>query len=483
MWSAIWSLNVPQELVQALESRTFSLHIKGNAGTGKTTLALELAKLFPVNCKAVYLSTHISLERLYEQFPWSEPCIRQENVLDANADTYPDTKQEALFEYVDKPNFMRSLYSKVMGSRDNIIIVDSLNTLKSNLKIPFDDFSIENDILEIANRLNAKVLFISELLGESKLDYVVDGVLRLEKEIVDGRLLRKLYIEKIRGAKIENPTYLFTLKDGRFTCFDKGIKMNLVMGELPRIEKREDKKIPTLIPELDKILGGGFERGTFNIFSIDDKVGTNYTNIINSIVLSFVLQGIPSFYFPSKGTPPTQVNIKNILVPPGEIFTFHWSEEAREYLKKCFYMVYYQKNRSVNENEEFNTYTIRGEDLDEHINEFTEFVTKKLNEVKAENICILMSSDIFDSIYGSENFTKATQTWIDHIRKMNGTSIMFYFRNEKLKPPLHLASSYFKIENIDGNIVFYGEIPKTKMYIIGINISKNYAQINLIPIE
>jgi hypothetical protein len=46
-----------------------------------------------------------------------------------------------------------------------------------------------------------------------------------------------------------------------------------------------------------------------------------------------------------------------------------------------------------------------------------------------------------------------------------------------------LADSYFKIENIGGNIVFYGEIPKTKMYIAASDITGRKAQTRLVPIE
>lgn len=57
---------IPREVSEALEAPTFSLHIKGDAGTGKTTMALELVRY--LNCSAIYLSTHISPSRVYNQF-------------------------------------------------------------------------------------------------------------------------------------------------------------------------------------------------------------------------------------------------------------------------------------------------------------------------------------------------------------------------------------------------------------------------------
>ncbi|MHA1578086.1 MAG: gas vesicle protein GvpD P-loop domain-containing protein [Candidatus Freyarchaeota archaeon] len=71
--------NVPKEIVKALEARTFSLHIKGSAGTEKTTLALELMRLLSEKYSAIYLSTRVSRDMLYEQFPWSKTRIPGEH--------------------------------------------------------------------------------------------------------------------------------------------------------------------------------------------------------------------------------------------------------------------------------------------------------------------------------------------------------------------------------------------------------------------
>lgn len=481
---AILTLNVPQEIIQALESRTFSLHIKGDPGTGKTTMALELLRLFPENCRAVYLSTRVSPERLYEQFPWSKSCIHQENVLDANANLYSDTKQEALFEYVDKPSFLRSLYSRVMDSKGEktSIIVDSLDALKSNLKIPCDDFSMESDILEIANKLNAKVIFISELSSESKLDYLVDGVIRLEKEVVNGRLLRKLYIEKVRGTKIEYPTYLFTLKDGRFMAFDKGIKINVVRAELPKFEKKKGLKIPTLVTELDKILGGGFERKSFNVLDIGNMVGSDHAGIVSPIFLNFVLQGYPVFTIPSKGLFSYDVVKSEPSSDLGEKLVSSLGDNSLKYLKKCFHVFLPSENAPLN-TETYDTHFLKGENFIEDLNSLTELAVKVLDEVQADTIFVTIASDTMAYIYGTKELTKIIQTWIERIKQLNGIMIMFQFGHENLRLPTQVASSYLKFENIDGSIVFYGEIPKTKMYITGLNISERDIQTRFTPIE
>ncbi len=477
--------NVPIEIVEALESRTYSFHIKGSAGTGKTTMALEFMRLFPGESSGVYLSTRVSPDRLYEQFPWSKSCIHQENILDANTSLDHQTKEETLFEYVDRPSFLRNLYSRVLDVNGEhvIIIVDSLDALKSNLKIPWEDLSVERDILDMAERVDANVIFVSELTEENKVDYLVDGVVKLERKIVNERLLRKLYIEKVRGTIIENPVYLFTLKDGRFTCFERGIQINFIPAEFPKVEKEKGKKIPTLCPELDKILGGGFESGTFNIFEVGDMDGMSHTYIVTPIFLNFVLQGIPFFCIPSKGLFSSDVVKRNSSPSLSETLTSCLNDYALKCLKKYFYVIYSREEKAIDKIETYNIFTIKGEDFAEDLNNFMELAVKVLDDVQVDTLVISMASDTLEFIYGSKELTKIIQTWIDQIRKINGVLMMFQFGHEKLKLQTHLASSYFKLGNIGGNIVFYGEIPKTKMYITGLDICKGHIYGSLIPIE
>ncbi len=476
--------NVPMEITEALDSHTFSFHIKGISGTGKTTLALEFMRIFPGESTGVYLSTRVSPDKLYEQFPWSKSCIHQENILDANTSLGQQTKEEYLFQYVDKPGFLRDLYSRVLEVKvkHSIIIVDSIDTLKSNLRIPLDDLSVERDILDLADRVKSNVIFISEFAEENRLDYLVDGVVRLEREFVNERLVRKLYIEKVRGMIIENPVYLFTLKDGRFTCFEKGIQINLIPAKLPEIEKKKGLKIPTLIPELDKILNGGFEGGTLNIFEVGEMVGMSHTYILVPIFLNFVRQGFPFFSIPSKGLFSDDVVKRGSSPSLKETLTSSLDEEYLRCLKKYFYVAYSAKNR-VEDVETYNTYIIKGEDYTEDLNNFIEFAHKILDEAQVDTMFISIACDTLEYLYGIKEITKIIQSWIYEIRKINGILTMFQFGHETLKLQTHLATTYFKLENMGGNIVFYGEFPKTKMYITGLNISKGHIQGNLIPIE
>jgi KaiC/GvpD/RAD55 family RecA-like ATPase len=475
---------LPKEISEALESLTFSLHIKGSAGTGKTTMALELVRY--MNCPAIYLSTRVSPSRLYNQFPWSETCLHKENILDANTSLdLQTTREETLFEYVDRPSFLKNLYSRVLENKGEhlAIIVDSVDYLKWNLRIPQEDLSVERDILDIAERVNANAIFISEVCEESRLDHLVDGVVRLEREIVNGRLLRKLYVEKVRRIKIDNPIYLFTLKNGRFKVFETGFSVNLTQTEPPRLEQGKGTKIPTLIPELDKILEGGFERGTFNIFDVGNKVGINHLFIAIPIFLNSVLRGIPVFSIPSKGVIFPGVLKSGPLTSLGEVFLSSLSSETFNYVNQYFTLVLPLAQKIEEHTISFNVHFLNGEDYIKDLNNFLNYAVEVLNRVKANTLVVSIATDIIEYLYGSENTAKVIQTWLDKIKQLNGIMTIFQFGHETHKIPTHLANSYFKIENVAGNIVFYGELPKTKMYVAGLDVSKGYVQTSLTPIE
>ena len=59
----IW---MPDELLQFIKRGTYSLLIKGFAGTGKTTLALTILRALESKNNFFYISTRISPKQLFE---------------------------------------------------------------------------------------------------------------------------------------------------------------------------------------------------------------------------------------------------------------------------------------------------------------------------------------------------------------------------------------------------------------------------------
>lgn len=106
-----------------------------------------------------------------------------------------------------------------------------------------------------------------------------------------------------------------------------------------------------------------------------------------------------------------------------------------------------------------------------------------LNRVKAETMIVSIALDTIEYLYGFEKTTKIIQTWLDKIKELKGIMAVFQFGHETHKLPNHTANTFFKMENIAGNIVFNGELPKTKIYVTGLEVLKGHIQTSLTPIE
>lgn len=75
---------IPQVVLDFLRSSGgHSLIIKGDAGTGKTTLALQVIEEVSDEMPDYYLSTRVSDEALFRQFPWVRDRAKRDNILKA----------------------------------------------------------------------------------------------------------------------------------------------------------------------------------------------------------------------------------------------------------------------------------------------------------------------------------------------------------------------------------------------------------------
>ena len=72
---------IPEEILSFLHSSGgHSLIVKGSAGTGKTTFALQLAEELGGINRSFYMSTRVSDASLFHQFPWLQERLRQTGI-------------------------------------------------------------------------------------------------------------------------------------------------------------------------------------------------------------------------------------------------------------------------------------------------------------------------------------------------------------------------------------------------------------------
>src|SRR4030042_1922111 len=89
--------NFPDEIVKFLSSPGgHSLILRGMAGTGKTTLALQMIEELAAVQQSYYMSTRVSDQSLFRQFPWMLEKVREGEILKARKKLRkkPDSEQQ-----------------------------------------------------------------------------------------------------------------------------------------------------------------------------------------------------------------------------------------------------------------------------------------------------------------------------------------------------------------------------------------------------
>lgn len=234
------ALRLPPELARFFSGATpRTLCIRGAPGTGKTTLALEIADFLGV--RAVVASS-VPRPILLEQFPWisssRSPMIE---VLDLSGPDNNGHAEAPPREWTGGrvgpvgqgptgggpcPSVQRML-RRIFQTEDSapkMLVIDSWEGCLQGLigpraPEPTDPIAcgdVERTFLGEALARGPQVVIVAERDGPGPLDYVTDGALLLSSSEFEGREERWLSLGKLRGTRLENSSYPFTLEGGRF---------------------------------------------------------------------------------------------------------------------------------------------------------------------------------------------------------------------------------------------------------------------------
>ena len=323
-------LSIPREVVDFFDKPGGrSLIIRGQAGTGKTTFALQLLEEISDPDSSFYLSTRVSDECLYIQFPWLKEKEMKGRIVDASREflstIYKDDKDAPRVQKdkVDKIkgalDFLRSIQKDIVPTavdrtclsklleryhmpeivrvydrveqklpKKTLFVMDSVEGVTNRYKLDPDELvhALQKDLVEHSN---VNLLMVLEKDHDTSIDYLVDGVLSIAKYELEGRRVREIRLEKLRATEIRQPKYLTSLGGGRYKCFE------------PYKPSAENKKwVPvadnpshysTGCPDLDELLGGGYKKGSYNVIEVADNVSTEeYYSLVRPILLNFVGQ-------------------------------------------------------------------------------------------------------------------------------------------------------------------------------------------------
>ena len=358
------------------------------------------------------------------------------------------------------------IYKKLNEEREkkHIVIIDSIEGLAS--KYGIDETSIIVSLQEdIFKKTNDIFIYSVETTSHVPLEALSDVIFEFTYEILDSRRIRKLIIDKLRNSYIENPTYLFSLINGKFKILNPNLTLNKEENKFkPLLENDSNFKFPW--KEINNILDNGLEGGKSLTLYYGENISYNdYLFVIVPIILN-ALSNRKLIYIPSP------ISSKEFYY---NTFKKYIDEDI---IKNNSYFF----DKDIKENMEFSV-PLSSNPID------TKITLKNIIEdlmKKNQKMIVIMNSDMLDNLFGSYYSNRTTEFVMDILRmikiyKVPLINIVKY--PEKLTDEIAQMSDYIiKIENIDGNLMLYSLSPSSNYFGFEIDEMEKYPNLKLIPI-
>src|SRR2546427_760648 len=263
-----------------LESAGNVLLIQGPPGAGKTTLALELLQRVQatrmgstvVPPARFYVPSRIPPNKLRKHFPWIHEMHDPFSKM-----TSPDSSMEGSAEI--QVSEADDVFNKVLTLKRSrlrgLIVIDSWegalrNTSEDGRRM------IESAILSDPDDNRVGVVLVSEGGRVGELPNLVDGIVTLSSSELDGRRMRTIVVNKLRGLRVKSDRALFSLDKGKYNLLantkfddDASAKPN-ILSPVPHTQS----SFSTGSRDLDAMLKGGIRRASSILVHVNNTVPT-----------------------------------------------------------------------------------------------------------------------------------------------------------------------------------------------------------------
>jgi KaiC/GvpD/RAD55 family RecA-like ATPase len=430
-------------LEEFLEKRGNTLLIKGEAGTGKTTLALQLLRTLARDEPAYYISARVSKEKLGRHNPESAKAVEEGGFLDLR---------------LGNSTHMLEQIIKVLRGREKdrarVLVVDTWDSFAKEIEEK-ERIKAEKTLMALADTSEARIIFVSEEPYRTTMEYLVDGIVVLRRIDDNGLLLREFELTKLRGTPIPQHKHLFSLEGGKFTAFDYHLRPDYTRARKVKPKKDLDDAFSLGSDALDSIFYGIPKGSTFSI-EYEPTVHYSSIRIVDLMAIINALNlGHGAFLLPLPASPLNEVSslIQPYVSKEAYLnnFAIGSMEKSGNRLRPPFYAV--------------------GADDDEGLGENVTVLLEKVRKnSRTGGVLVVESMVQLESSFASTSDTvlEGLSARISKIQETSSDALLVTLNSAARMKPRVLAMSrrYARIMMRDRVAVIVGEKPSTEPYVL-----------------
>lgn len=492
------SSDFPKEIVKFLSSPGgHSLILRGTAGTGKTTLALQMIEEMAAVQQSYYMSTRVSDQSLFNQFPWLLEKVKEGEILKARKKIRKKADSEQQVEKIllglaaikgemkgEKAKAPRKELMRLQGVIESggeesvaeptgeqeitvtigstmpeiemaydvvdkalpdrtLVVIDSIDALAEKYGVPAAKLinTLQRDLVD---GVGSNIIYVLET-PDQLLDYLGDGVIYLNINYSTGRRIREMDIVKLRGCEIRQSKYVYTLLGGRVRTFEYS---RYSKPDKPKtfspLDDPDSKHVSTGNMELDSMIEGGLKKGTITLIELSPGVPVVASAAIeHAIICNFAAQGRGVAWIPTKkiGAEPAREELLGFL-----------KEDAFDKNVRIL-----EPHAPAGEPKAY-AMTLEGEDV--RVDMKWQDIQYALRNTESPNLAII-GFDSLESVYGA-SVLDGLMEFLTSLLNNDGVLVATVTPSVKSTSRLSdLAHTHLRIDKISGVTMVRGEEPYT----------------------
>ncbi|HEY3934681.1 MAG TPA: ATPase domain-containing protein [Gemmatimonadales bacterium] len=265
--------------------------VEGVPGSGKTTLALQFllegARLGESVLYVTLSETEEELREVAASHGWTLDGVTIRELVPDESELAPD-EQYTMFHpsEVELSETTKAILTDVEQLRPSRVVFDSLSELRLLAGNPLRYRRQILALKQFFRGRNCTVLLLDDLTSSNQdlqVQSIAHGVARLEQLYPEfGAERRRLTVLKYRGSRFRGGYHDFVIHRGGIEVYPR-----LTASE-HRVEPQMEK-LSTGVVEMDKLLGGGIERGTSTL--IVGAAGTGKSSLAAQFVMATAERG------------------------------------------------------------------------------------------------------------------------------------------------------------------------------------------------